>query len=186
MNFKKDLLLVDLETTGLDSDRHEIIQIAAVLLDKKTLKEKKVFSSYIRPRNWKRRDLASMKVNKISLSQVKNAPGLKEVLKKFKRIFGKNIILSYYVGVLDINFLLESFTKSRLLYPFDYHTFNIWGLFFSFLAKKNQLKSKKDFAGFGLESLIKYFKIKPKGNLHNALTDARVEAEILRKIVKKM
>ena len=35
MNFKKDLLLIDLETTGLDAGKHEIIQIAAILLDKK-------------------------------------------------------------------------------------------------------------------------------------------------------
>ena len=40
MNFYKDILLIDLETTGLDAGRHEIVQIAAVLLDKKTLKER--------------------------------------------------------------------------------------------------------------------------------------------------
>ena len=56
MDFKKDLLLIDLETTGLEAGRHEIIQVAAVLLDKKTLKEKEAFSSYVKPVNWQRRD----------------------------------------------------------------------------------------------------------------------------------
>ena len=66
MDFKKDLLLIDIEATGLDPKRHEIIQLAGILLDKKTLKEKKSFNAYIRPRKWSVRDKASMKVNKIT------------------------------------------------------------------------------------------------------------------------
>ena len=49
MNFKKDILLVDTEFTGFDLQKHELVQLAAVLLDKKTLKEKKVFSSFVKP-----------------------------------------------------------------------------------------------------------------------------------------
>ena len=41
MNFERDILLIDTEFTGFDIDKHEIIQLAAVLLDKKTLKEKR-------------------------------------------------------------------------------------------------------------------------------------------------
>src|SRR4051812_14401979 len=37
--FNKDILLLDIESTGTDVTKHEIIQLAAILLDKKTLKE---------------------------------------------------------------------------------------------------------------------------------------------------
>ena len=43
--FNKDLLVLDIESTGTDVTKHEIIQLAGILLDKKTLKEKKVFSN---------------------------------------------------------------------------------------------------------------------------------------------
>ena len=35
MNFKKDILLIDTEFSGFDIDKHEILQLSAVLLDKK-------------------------------------------------------------------------------------------------------------------------------------------------------
>ena len=185
MNFKKDILLIDAEFTGFDLRKHEIVQLAAVLLDKKTLKEKKFFSSYIRPTKWQHRDRASMAVNKISLTMLKNAPPLKQVIKKFNRTFGHNLILAAYVGFNDKRFLMEGYKRAGVKFLFDYHYFDLWGLFYAYLAKKNQLKSKKDFAGFGLESLIKIFKIRlDKNQLHDALVDCRVEAEILRRVIK--
>jgi DNA polymerase-3 subunit epsilon len=184
MNFKRDLLLIDIEATGLDAARHEIIQLAGVLLDKKTLKEKEAFSSFIRPRFWQRRDPESMAVNKIAFKVVKEAPDLKSTLEKFNKTFGSDVILSYYVGVMDITFLQAAYSRAKQKWPFDYHTFNIWSLFYPFLAKKNKLKNKKDFSGFNLEDLIKKFKLKlDKSQLHDALVDCRVEAEVLRMVV---
>ena len=185
MNFKHDLLLVDIEATGLDSSRHEIIQLAGVLLDKKILKEKEAFSSFIKPVKWKTRDPESMAVNKISFNELKDSPSLKSTLEKFNKTFGHNVILSYYVGVMDVTFLHTAYKKCKMKWPFDHHTFNIWSLFYPFLAKKNKLKSTKDFGGFNLEDLVKMFKLKiDKSQLHDALVDCRVEAEVLRKVVK--
>jgi DNA polymerase III epsilon subunit-like protein len=189
MNFKRDILLIDTEFSGFDLQKNELLQIAAVLLDKKTLKEKKYFNSYIKPSKalWKHRNLESMKVNGILMGQIKNAPTLKDVIKKFDRAFGHNVIQAFYVGYNDKRFLLEAYRKSKIKYQFDYHYFELWGLFYPYLAKQNQLKSKKDFAGFGLGYLIKKLKIKVDSNtLHDALVDCRVEAEILRRIIKKI
>ena len=184
--FNKDLLLIDIESTGLDPDRHEIIQLAGILLDKKTLKEKKSFVSFVKPKNWKNRDKESMAVNKIEYNQLQNAPSITQVLRKFNRTFPKNVVLSYYVGIMDIIFLHAAYKKAKMKYPFDYHTFNIWSLFYPYMAKKNKLKSRKQFAGFGLESMLEHFKIKVKGNLHDALVDCKMEAEVLRKVVKEI
>ncbi|HYV33447.1 MAG TPA: 3'-5' exonuclease, partial [Candidatus Limnocylindria bacterium] len=149
MNFKKDILLIDTEFSGFDLQKHEILQIAAVLLDKKTLKEKKVFSSFVRPAKWKTRDHASMAVNKITLDMVKDAPPLATVLKLFEKTFGHNVIQAFYVGYNDKRFLMEAYRKSKIKWQFDYHYFELWGLFYPYLALKNSLTSKKDFAGFG-------------------------------------
>ena len=187
MNFKRDLLLVDLETTGTDPNRHEIIQLAAVLLDKKTLKEKKFFNAYIKPVRWINRDLASMQVNGIKYDWLKTAPNLAMVLKNFQKRFNlQKVVLSYYVGVFDIVFLQKAFVKTNRKWPFDYHYFNIWAAFYPLLAKRNKLNSNKDFAGFGVDYLIKYFKIRQLGPQHDALVDCRLEAEILRKVMKEL
>lgn len=184
MDFKKDLLLIDLESTGLDVDRHEIIQIAAVLLDRKTLKEKEVFSSFVKPSAWQWRDRKSMTVNKISFDRVKDAPVLKLVLQQFNKLFNpKEVILSYYGGPLDMDFLRVAYKKARIKWQFNYHYLNLWSVFYGFLGAKNQLKSKNKFTGFSLEDLMRKFKIKSQSR-HDGLTDCRIEAEILRKIVK--
>ena len=187
MNFKKDILLIDTEFSGFDLQKHDLLQIAAVLLDKKTLKEKEVFSSFIKPGSWQHRNRESMAVNKISFDVVKNAPSLKQVIKTFDKTFGHNVIQAFYVGYNDKRFLMNAYKKCGVKWQFDYHYFDLWSLFYPHLALKNQLRSKKDFAGFGLEYLIKKFKIKiDKNNLHDALVDCRVEAEVLRKVLKKM
>lgn len=204
MDFKHNLLLLDLETTGLDASKHEIIQLGALLLDKKTLKEKEVFSSYIKPTGWHRRDKESMKINGIKWEQVKNAPGLKKVLMEFHQAFklpltpsygfdklttgikrGKmpQVMLSYYGGPLDMDFLRAAYHRCGLKWKFDYHFLNLWGVFYFFLAAKNQLKNKKKFTGFSLEDLMRRFNIKSK-NRHDALEDCRVEAEIFRKMIR--
>ncbi len=184
MNFNKDILLIDLEMTGLDFRNNEIIQLSAILLDKKTLKEKAWFNSYVKPRNWKSRDPESMKINGLKWEILKEAADLKPVLVSFIKKFKPNqVILANYGGIMDITFLQEAFKKSKMKWPFDYHIFNLWPVFFQYLAQKNQLRNSKKFTGFTLEDLMKRFGISSE-NRHDGLSDCRVEAEVLRRIVK--
>lgn len=187
MNFKKDILLIDTEFTGFDLNKHELLQLAAVLLDKKTLKEKKHFNSFIRPTptRWKQRETEAMNVNRITYDQIKDAPTLKEVIHDFDKTFGHNVIQAFYVGYNDKRFLMESYKRAGVKWQFDYHYFEIWALFYAYLAKHDKLKTK-DYAGFGMESLMKRFKIEIPTTLHDALTDCRCEAEVLRKIMREL
>jgi len=188
MNFHKDILLIDTEFSGFDvPKKHDLLQIAGVLLDKKTLKEKKFFNTYVKPAKWKSRDLASMKVNKISWEMVKDAPSLPVAIKKFNRAFPKNVIQAFYVGYNDKRILMDAYKRAGVKWPFDYHYFDLWALFYGYLAKRGKLNSKKDFAGFGLEYLIKVLKINiNKNDMHDALVDCRLEAEVLRKIIREV
>ncbi len=184
--FKKDLLVMDIETTGLDFRKHEIIQIAGVLLDKKTLKEKKRFESFIKPKRWAKRDPQSMKITSITWEMLKGAPDLKTVLKQFEKTFGTQITIAPYGTILDTLMLRVAYKECNLQYKFDYHVFDIWPLVYTYLAKKNLLKNRRRFAGFSLDDAAEHFEIKVPGARHTALTDALVEAEILRQILKKV
>lgn len=186
MDFKKDLLLIDIEFTGLDLGKHEIIQLAALLLDKKTLKEKKSFCAFIKPQKWANRDLKSMAINGISWEKLKNAGNLKTVLSKFNKFANqKNAVLSYYGGPADMDFLRVAYKKAGIKWQFDYHFFNLWAVFYHHFAVKDQLRNKARFAGFSLEDLMRRFNIK-SGKRHDALEDCRIEAEVLRRIIKKI
>ncbi len=183
MNFKKDILLIDLETTGLDASKQEIIQLAAVLLDKKTLEEKEAFDTYIRPARWAKRNRESMEVNGITWRQVKDAPGLKKAIADFETLFGSDVVLAYYGGPVDMDFLRAAYKKIRRKFRFDYHYFNLWGVFFAYLAVRDKLRDNKKFTGFTLDDFMKEFDLKSE-NRHDALEDCRIEAEILRRVLK--
>jgi DNA polymerase III epsilon subunit-like protein len=184
--FKRDILLIDTEFSGFDLKKHDLLQIAAVLLDKKTLKEKKSFNSYIKPKHWKKRDLASMRINGITWDMVKDAEPLEKVIRQFNSVFPHDVIQAFYVGYNDKRILLNAYEQAKVPWPFDYHYLELWGLFCPFMAIKNKLTSRKDFAGFGLESMISMFNIKPEGQLHDALTDCRIEAEVFRRVMKEL
>jgi DNA polymerase III epsilon subunit-like protein len=187
MDFHKDILLIDLECTGLDSSKHEIIQIAAVLLDKKTLKEKRFFSTYVRPTKWKNRDPEAMAVNKIKHEQLKLAPSLGQAMDEFSKLFDpKKVILSHYGGPLDMDMMRTAYKKCHKNFTFDYHYFNLWGLFFSYMSAKDKVFHKKKFTGFSLDDLLAYFNVKIPDGRHDALTDCRVEAELLRNVMSKL
>lgn len=188
MNFKKDILLIDTEFTGFDLQKHELLQLAGVLLDKKTLKEKKHFNSYIKPTpaRWKYREQEAMEVNRITYEQIKNAPSLSKVIKEFDKTFGHDVILAAYVGYNDKRFLLESYRRASVPFKFDYHYFDIWGLLYGYLARHDKLTSKKHVPGFGMETLMKHFDIEIPTTLHDALTDCRCEAEVLREVMKEL
>lgn len=182
--FNKDLLLLDIEATGIDVTKHEMIQLAAVLLDKKTLKEKKSFNMFIKPSRWNKRSAEAMAVNNIAWDQLKGAPSLKTVLQKFNRTFGKDVIPTTYGGNLDIIFLPAAYRAAGMKYPFEYHTFNMWPLCYTYMAKKNRLKNRKRFVGFSLEDIGDYLKVPRLPGRHDALVDCRYEADVLRALLK--
>ena len=187
MDFKKDILLIDSELTGLDAEKHGLVQLAAVLLDRKSLKEKSYFNSYIRPKRWRVRDPEAMKVNGLKWDVLKNAPPLAEVVRAFaKRFNGRKVLLAAYVGWIDKRFLLKAFEKSGVKWPFDYHYLDVWSLAYGAWGRRGKLKNRREFAGFNLEDLLKEYQIKLAGSHHDALFDCRAEAEVLRRVVKGM
>lgn len=182
--FNKDLLMLDIESTGIDVTKHEIIQIAGIVLDKKTLKEKKSFVSYVKPTNWKARDPEAMAICKIEWKDLKDAPNLKTVLQKFNKAFGADVIPTTYGGNLDIIFLPAAYRKSGMKYPFEYHSYNMWPVCYTYMAKWKQLKNKKRYVGFSLEDIGDYLGVKRMPGRHDALGDCLYQAEILRALIK--
>jgi DNA polymerase III epsilon subunit-like protein len=186
--FNKDILIVDIEASGLDAERYELIQLAAIQLDKKTLKPKQEFASYIRPKKWKTRSRAAMAINKIKKEDLANAPELETVIKKFAKLFPPSqVIFAHYGGVIDIDFVRQAFRKIGRTYPYhpyDYHFFDIWSVCYAYASLKNKLRNKKRFTGFSMEDLMKHFNIK-NDERHDALADCNIEAEIFRRIMQE-
>ncbi len=184
--FNKDILILDIEATGVDFNKHELIEIGALLLDKKTLREKKSFESFIKPKRWADREPEAMAVNKISWDELKKALSLKTVLRQFEATFGTNVIIAPYGTILDTAMLRVGYKQCRMIYPFDYHVFDIWPLAYTYMAKHKLLINKERFSGFSLDDVAQHFNITPPNDRHTALADCRLEAAVLRCLIKEL
>ena len=167
MKFKKDILIIDFE--GM----REPVQIGAVLLHKKTLVEKDNFSTYIFT------DLkGKIKViSGISQETLKGVPTQAEVGQMIFEKFGTDIIIGSWVAKSDIKNFKKIITAAGIdpkLY--DYHILDIWPAAYIYLVKKGYS------GGMRSEEIFQEFGAKPR-ELHDALEDCRIEADVLRKIV---
>lgn len=176
MQFIKNILLIDFETTGGPNPYlAEPTQIGAVLLDKDSLSEKDNFSSYILA------DLGgkTTSVSGITQEMLKDAPSQAEVGQNFFKKFGTDVILASWVEHLDRRILKKIIDAAGLDYTkYDYHFLDIWPIAYIYLLKQGYT------GGIRSEEMFRAFGIKPRGH-HDALEDCRIAANILRKIVQK-
>ena len=167
MGFAKDVLIIDFE--GLK----EPVQLGAVLLDKETLEEKDSLNTYI----WADLKGEVKKVSGISQETLKNAPTQAEVGRMFFEKFGTNVLIGMWVAQADSK-NLETILTATELDPkiYDYHILDIWPAAYIHLLKQGYD------GGIRSEEIFKAFGTKARG-LHDALEDARIVADIVRKIV---
>ncbi|MBA3678955.1 3'-5' exonuclease [Candidatus Saccharibacteria bacterium] len=176
MKFKKDILMIDFETTDGRPAKAKPIQLAAILLDKDTLAEKKEFSSYIH-QDMTGADPRSSQVHGITEEMLKDAPSQNDVMQSLLDTFGTKVFISCWTTLLDMRMLenmLDAIGHDFMEY--DYHVLDVWAIAYTELVKQgkgNISNSVHTFAEFGLP---------PRGS-HDALEDCRHAAEVLRKIM---
>ncbi len=178
MKFLKDLLLVEVETTGPDTDKDTVIQLSAILLDRDNLLEKQVFNCYIRT------SLLEATLTKhslwlnISFETLNKSPKVYDAAKKFSDTLDNHATVAVQT-VKQFLYLKTLFKKATLPFPFDYHVFELWPLEYLFTQRLGLKKIPT------LTTVADHFKLRLK-NPNNALERARLEAEVLRRIMKAL
>ncbi len=167
MPFIKDLLILDFE--GGKGPK----QVGAVLLDKETLEEKKHFSSYV---YFDMEGVPSMSSG-ITQDMLDGAPQREVVGKQLFDTFGTDVLLGSWIADMDFRHFKTLLTAAGVdptLY--DYHFLDIWPVAYTHLVSRGYTGSIKS------DDMFQFFGIPKRGN-HDALEDARIAADILRKIM---
>lgn len=176
MKFARDILLIDMETTGMSLEKDFPLQLSALLLDKDNLLEKMSFNSYIKHPFSQTTNDRIVQTLGIPKEKWMNSPNLKTVLTSFKEQFPYNVTIASH-NIINVNFLQDSFKKAKIDYEYDYHIIDLWTLGYFYLSKQN-LKKIPTAATLGA-----YFKI-PREKEHDSFENVRFLAEILRKLSK--
>lgn len=178
MKFIKDLLFFELTTTGIDPDKDNIIQLAAILLDKDNLLEKNFYDSFVRVSYLDSIINEHTKLLHTDYETLRKSPKIYDAIKKFHRHFGTDLLLGTQ-NFRNLWFLKNGFKKAVVPFDYDHHIIQLWTLGYIYTLNYG-LKKMPSFHTF-----VDYFHLKQKRPF-DALEKVRLEADIFRKIIKEV
>ena len=164
---KSKILCFDLETTGLDTNTAEILQIAII-----DGRGKKLLESLIKPDadDW---DIKAQEISGITPETVKRAPKFSKVKNKIQHFFDEaDLIIGYNVKYFDLP-IIERYgieTYDTEIYDVLYKSKDYF-----------DLKGGYTRTGHSLEETAAHFRYKYKA--HDALGDCKATLYIFRKII---
>lgn len=171
---KHNLAFIDIETTGLNFNIHEIIEIGCVIAnpDLKIIEE---FSIKIKPENIGNADKVSLKVNGYNEELWEEALSLNEGLKVFSEKVKDCIMVAQNVS-FDFSFLEANFLKTNIKNTLHYHKLDTISMAWV------KFHNDDNFEHFSLREMCKYFDIKNE-NAHTGLSDAKATYELYKKLM---
>lgn len=110
-----DYSIVDVETTGLDFNYCEIIEVAALKVRNGEVVER--FSSLVRP-EYEVDDFIA-ELTGITNEMLESAPTFSEISKDFYNFLSDDVLIGYNVN-FDVNFLYDAFLKNGLVFSNDF------------------------------------------------------------------
>ncbi len=158
----KTIVVYDLETTGLDTDKCEIIEIGAVKIVDGAICER--FETLVKPTIPIPKDTSA--INHITDDMVENAPSINTVIIDFYKFVGSAILAGHNIIGFDNKVLF------RVAETFGLH-FNNEILDTLIFARR-----KIFLAHYTLGTLAKYYKV-PLIDAHRAWNDAYANAQVL-------
>ena len=160
------LVFIDLETTGLDVNRHGIIELGCIF-ETDGHREPEDFHALANPGEVEYNSDAA-RVHNIPRHAIDAAPPLYDVLQRFDRRCTNDAIISGWNTKFDEAFLYKAYQHYGINWRFDYHIFDVWSLY-----KRLQLIGKlPPDLHLGLGTIAEHYNIVRDGeDHHRALND---------------
>lgn len=165
-----NLIIIDCETTGLDPQKHEIIEIGAIRVSTSETFEVKIY-----PLRIKEADPIALRINGYDKEGWKEAYMPSNALKLLSEFAGKDAYMMAYNVSFDRAFLEKAYKDYNLPYPFHYHHLDLLTLAWEHLPPGSPLSLKNVAGAFGVPSELP---------IHRALGGAQCAYQVLKKIME--
>lgn len=171
---KHNFAFIDIETTGLNMLKHEIIEIGCVL----TTPELEVIEEFelkIKPEHIETADSVALKVNHYDPDNWRSALDLKEAMEILSHKVKDCIMVGHNVA-FDAGFLEYNFNKLQIQNTMHYHKLDTISLSWA------KFHNDPSIEHLSLRELCIHFDIKNE-RAHSALPDARATFELYKKLM---
>ena len=180
---KNKLAFVDVETTGIDHEKYEIIELGCILVEQnwdaagqpefKVLDE---FEFKIKPERIEQADKVSLKINGYNEPDWLEALSLPDAMRIFADKTEDAIMVAHNVA-FDFCFLAKAFSLTGVTNKMHYHKLDTISIAFA------KLHLKEGVDRFSLQFLCDHFGIENK-KAHTALSDCRATLELYKKLMQ--
>jgi len=175
---QKVLAFVDLETTGLDPSRHDILEIAVLRVDARSLEVLAQHDTLVAPARLEDAQPEALSVCGFSKAAWTNAVPLREALLAIAPLLEGALVAGHNVG-FDWAFLQAGFARAGLTLPrVDYHRLDTASLAWPLVVSGELSSLSLD----GLATLFGLERPRP----HRALAAARCALEVARRLASRM
>lgn len=171
----RDLVFIDCETTGLEPDYHEIIEIAAARVDPGTLVIRREMDAKIQPAHPERVDPEAVRKNGYTPDRWLDALSLDEALDRLSPILNGAVLAGHNVA-FDRMFIEAAYHRAEQILPdIDYHLVDTaslaWPLVVAGIIERPSLRF-----------LCEHFGISNEG-AHSAPADVRRTIAVYRELM---
>jgi len=176
------LAFIDTETTGLDPQRHEVIQIGIVLARQiprdngmgPTIEKIEEIDMKIKPERIEDADEEALRINGYNEAEWMFAPDLKNAMEFIAKKLEGTIQVSHNL-TFDAPFLEKCFEKAGMENTMKRYKLDTISIAFARLYNRDDVK-------YSLKYLCDLFQVK-NDNAHTALSDARALYEVYKKMM---
>lgn len=177
LNFRqRNLIFLDLETTGFSVADNEILEIGALKVESnppfKILSE---FEVKVKPTHLETADPESLKIVGFNQTDWQEAQDLKTSLELLDQFGNGGILIGFNIS-FDWATLAKSYSSLGRIDPFYYHRLDVMTMAFTKLFNNPTLKR------FSLGELCKLFQIE-RDSHHQALSDIKATYDVFKKLM---
>ena len=172
-NDYSELVSIDLETTGLNPKKDEILSIGAVKIREHEILLNESLELFVKPT--KKIDKKSIEIHHIRPCDLKNAIDIKEAIKKLLDFIEGRKLIGYYIK-FDYE-MISKYTKKMIGCKLPNDTIELSSMYY----KRKKRSSAYEFVDLKFDTILKELDL-PRLYKHDALNDAVMSAMIYLKL----
>jgi DNA polymerase-3 subunit epsilon len=169
------IAIVDIETSGLDPETHEILEIGVVIFDTRTLEIVNTLDLRVKPEHIETANPQALKVNGYNEEEWTDCMSLQMAMMIFKAQTQDATFCAHNM-IFDWSFILKASEKTGVGLNFDYHKLDLLSIAWARIPH-NKVQS------WSLKTICSYLNITPEPKLHRGLQGAMKEYEVYKSLM---